>query len=127
MIHVSKLMKRSLLAFGVAGAAMLWNGHVPLDGQTSLVSSADARIGRPWTPVSYAGVARRTTARAVAVGAGTAAAVGAARVGAVTYGAAAVGAATVGAAATTATVRAAVPGGCVRIIGPLGRAATVCR
>jgi len=33
------------------------------------VSSAEARIGRPLTPMSYAGVARRTTRRAVAVGA----------------------------------------------------------
>jgi hypothetical protein len=30
-----------------------------------LVSEADARIGRPLTPMSYAGVARRTTRRAV--------------------------------------------------------------
>jgi hypothetical protein len=30
-----------------------------------LVSEADARIGRPLTPLSYAGVARRTTRRAV--------------------------------------------------------------
>jgi len=29
------------------------------------VSSAEARIGRPLTPMSYAGVARRTTRRAV--------------------------------------------------------------
>jgi hypothetical protein len=32
-------------------------------------SQAEARIGRPLTPMSYAGVARRTTRRAVAVGA----------------------------------------------------------
>ena len=37
--------------------------------QSSLVSSAEAQIGRPLTPMSYAGVARRTTRRAVAVGA----------------------------------------------------------
>ncbi|HYW59817.1 MAG TPA: hypothetical protein VE909_04780 [Xanthobacteraceae bacterium] len=35
----------------------------------SLVSQAHAVIGRPLTPMSYAGVARRTTRRAVAVGA----------------------------------------------------------
>jgi hypothetical protein len=28
---------------------------------------AEARIGRPWTPLSYAGVARRTTRRAIAL------------------------------------------------------------
>ena len=32
-------------------------------------SEAQARIGRPLTPMSYAGVARRTTRRAVAAGA----------------------------------------------------------
>jgi hypothetical protein len=47
------------------------------------VSSAEARIGRPLTPMSYAGVARRTTRRAV-VGAGV---VGAAAYGAAVYGA----------------------------------------
>ena len=31
----------------------------------SAISSAQARIGRPLTPMSYAGVARRTTRRAV--------------------------------------------------------------
>jgi hypothetical protein len=41
------------------------------------VSTAEARVGRPLTPMSYAGVARRTTRRAVAVGAAGAAAYGA--------------------------------------------------
>jgi hypothetical protein len=35
----------------------------------SLVTEANAIIGRPLTPMSYAGVARRTTARAGAYGA----------------------------------------------------------
>jgi hypothetical protein len=35
----------------------------------SLVGSAEAIIGRPLTPFSYAGVARRTTRRAVMFGA----------------------------------------------------------
>jgi|EndMetStandDraft_3_1072993.scaffolds.fasta_scaffold01860_10 hypothetical protein len=43
-------------------------------GDTAMVSTAEAVIGRPLTPMSYAGVARRTTRRAVAVGAGAAAA-----------------------------------------------------
>jgi hypothetical protein len=45
---------------------------------SSLVSSAQAVIGRPLTPLSYAGVARRTTRRAYVAGA----AVGAAAVAA---------------------------------------------
>lgn len=40
-----------------------------MDHEGPLLSSAEARIGRPLTPISYAGVARRTTRRAVAVGA----------------------------------------------------------
>ena len=49
----------------VLGAAvLLWNGQAPIDPQASLVSSAEARVGRPLTPMSYAGVARRTTRRA---------------------------------------------------------------
>ena len=42
-------------------------------GQGDWVTRAGAVIGRPVTPMSYAGVARRTTRRAVAVGAGAAA------------------------------------------------------
>jgi hypothetical protein len=52
-------------------AGLLWNGEATVTG--GLISSAEARIGRPLTPMSYAGVARRTTRRAVAVGAGAAA------------------------------------------------------
>jgi hypothetical protein len=56
-----------LLAAGAAfSAAMLWNGKVEIGG--ALVSSSEARIGRPLTPMSYAGVARRTThARSMAL------------------------------------------------------------
>lgn len=42
-----------------------------LSGQAAF-TDASARVGRPATPVSYAGVARRTTRRAVAVGAAAA-------------------------------------------------------
>jgi hypothetical protein len=57
------------------GAALL--GSFILDGQIGsfaapgFVAPAFARIGRPLTPISYAGVARRTTRRAVAVGVAT--------------------------------------------------------
>jgi hypothetical protein len=34
------------------------------DGMVFGIGSAQARIGRPLTPMSYAGVARRTTRRA---------------------------------------------------------------
>jgi hypothetical protein len=59
---------RLLTATLLAGVALVWNGNSPLNTQASLVSSAEAIIGRPLTPLSYAGVARRTTARAVGYG-----------------------------------------------------------
>jgi hypothetical protein len=57
-----------------AGVACLFSSEQAfLTGpDDSLVMTAQARVGRPLTPVSYAGVARRTTARAVAVGAAVA-------------------------------------------------------
>lgn len=69
-------VQRKLIVFTAAAVAaaggLFWNGETAVD--KSLVSSAEARVGRPLTPMSYAGVARRTTRRAVAVGAGAAAA-----------------------------------------------------
>lgn len=66
-----KLIVPAAAAIALAGG-LLWNGEMAVD--KGLVTSAEARIGRPLTPMSYAGVARRTTRRAVAVGAGAAAA-----------------------------------------------------
>jgi hypothetical protein len=70
------VLLRKLIVFATAAVALagalFWNGESAVD--KSLISSAEARIGRPLTPMSYAGVARRTTRRAVAVGAGAAAA-----------------------------------------------------
>jgi len=61
-------------AIAFAGA-LLWNGKS--DIEHGFVSTSEARIGRPLTPMSYAGVARRTTRRAVAVGAAAGVAAGA--------------------------------------------------
>jgi hypothetical protein len=69
MTPISKTIFHLSMATILGGAALLWGGQLPLDGRSSLVSSAEARIGRPLTPMSYAGVARRTTRRAVAAGA----------------------------------------------------------
>lgn len=66
-----KLMILAAAAVTLAGG-LFWNGETAIDN--GLITSAEARIGRPLTPMSYAGVARRTTRRAVAVGAGAAAA-----------------------------------------------------
>ena len=102
MTRASATLIRFSIATMVGGTALFWNGQFPRDSQSSLVSSAEARIGRPLTPMSYAGVARRTTRRAVAVGAG----------------AAAVGAATVYAAPAAA---------CAQAVDAYGRIVTVCR
>ena len=74
------ILPRQVITLAAAVAALAaglsWNGSNVIE--TGLFSEAQARVGRPLTPMSYAGVARRTTRRAVAVG--TAAAVGAAGV-----------------------------------------------
>src|SRR4051794_23652285 len=55
----------AVVAFGVAGSV----DRSQTGGVSLSVESAQARIGRPLTPVSVAGVARRTTRRAVVGGA----------------------------------------------------------
>ena len=67
-------MTRSLKCLRITLAAVVGAGCLTIDDNpllrfTSLVTEAEARIGRPLTPMSYAGVARRTTRRAVAAGA----------------------------------------------------------
>ena len=64
---------------GAAGLMVLFaSDNVSPTNSGSLVTQAEARVGRPLTPMSGAGVARRTTRRAVGVGVVGAAAVGAA-------------------------------------------------
>src|SRR4051812_48535768 len=86
------MMKRLTLIF-LTSASMLTVQDLGLPEQ------AQAVVGRPLTPMSYAGVARRTTRRAV-------------------YGTAAVGAAAVGTAAVvgSAAVISTLPSGCVNSI-----------
>ena len=69
------LLATATLAFGIL-ASVNWS---PGEGLSIAVESAQARVGRPLSPVSVAGVARRTTRRAVVGGA----AVGAAAAGCV--------------------------------------------
>lgn len=59
------LLVTAALAFGSL-ASINWS---PSEGLSVAVESAQARVGRPLTPVSVAGVARRTTRRAVVGGA----------------------------------------------------------
>lgn len=102
MTRTSKALVDLPIAIAVGAVALLWSGQSPMNSQSSLVSTAEARIGRPLTPVSYAGVARRTTRRAVAVGA-TAGAVYA------------------------APVVVAPAAGCAQVADAYGRIVTVCR
>jgi hypothetical protein len=64
-------ISRAALALLAGGAALLWSGDGPVQSG-SFISHAEARVGRPATPMSYAGVARRTTRRSVAAGAAAA-------------------------------------------------------
>jgi hypothetical protein len=102
MTPTSTAFFRFSIATILGGAAFLWSGQITLDPTSSLVSSAEARIGRPLTPLSYAGVARRTTRRAVAVGA------------------VAAGAAVVAAPMVVAPA-------CSQVVDVYGRVVTVCR
>ena len=62
--------KRMMLAAAVIACGVLASIQFsPGIGVTVSVDSAQARVGRPLTPVSVAGVARRTTRRAVVGGA----------------------------------------------------------
>ena len=63
------MLAAALAAF--AAGLFCNDGNVVRNGA---FSEAEARVGRPLTPMSYAGVARRTTRRAVAVGAAAGAA-----------------------------------------------------
>src|SRR5688500_7985302 len=62
------------LAIGVGLACLFVNDRASLTDPSTLVTEAEARIGRPLTPMSYAGVARRTTRRAIYAGAAVGAA-----------------------------------------------------
>ena len=64
---MTKLFKKAamlVLGGAVFVISFAWDGQVSSSGPT-LIAPAQARVGRPLTPISYAGVARRTTRRAV--------------------------------------------------------------
>ncbi len=56
-----------VIFIGIVGLCGLELGkRLSIFGGYSFVSNAEARVGRPLTPVSVAGVARRTTRRCAA-------------------------------------------------------------
>jgi hypothetical protein len=65
-------IRTTLLVAAVAAIGLFWSGEIPRNAQDGLVATAAAVVGAPVTPVSYAGVARRTTVRAATPGAGQA-------------------------------------------------------
>jgi len=83
---MTHIIAKCALILSLAAAGWLWNGDIQSIWHGDLVGIAEAVVGAPATPVSYAGVARRTTVRAVtpgvgAPGAGVAPGVGAGGVG----------------------------------------------
>jgi hypothetical protein len=63
MRKFTRRLTLSGLAVAALAAGLLWNDDLVPSRGTGLVSEAHAIIGRPLTPVSYAGVARRTVRR----------------------------------------------------------------
>lgn len=57
--HIGLMAAIALVA--VLGIEM--GAQLSIPGMSSVISSAEARVGRPLTPVSVAGVARRTVRR----------------------------------------------------------------
>lgn len=79
MTRATNRLLRVTLAVAVGIVCFLVNGDLWLTKSGSLITEAYAIIGRPLTPLSYAGVARRTTCRAIAVGVAVGAAAAASR------------------------------------------------
>ena len=67
MKHI--LLKVALM-LSLAAVVWAWNGKFRPTSHGDMIAAAEAVIGRPATPVSYAGGARRTTVRVAAPGVG---------------------------------------------------------
>jgi len=59
----SRKLRMILLAAVIGFVGLGASEQLTLSGTHGLISTAEARIGRPLTPVSVAGVARRTVRR----------------------------------------------------------------
>lgn len=64
----NRFLKISLFV-GVVSVGLIGCPEIPF-WDSCFITDAEARFGRPATPVSYAGVARRTTVRVATPGAG---------------------------------------------------------
>ena len=68
--------RKYVFLFGLAATAWICNGEVSLKSPISFIATAQAVRGAPATPVSYAGVARRSTVGVGAPGVGATPGVG---------------------------------------------------
>ena len=68
MKKVTRIIIAAMLVLGAGSYVQMAGQRVSL-GFFQLISDAEARVGRPLTPVSVAGVARRTTRRTIRRGA----------------------------------------------------------
>ena len=66
MAAIRKTSARVALGAAIILGSFIWDGEIGSVTLPIFASPAEARVGRPLTPVSYAGVARRTTRRVVA-------------------------------------------------------------
>jgi len=107
---------RYLLISALAVASWLCNGEFSLNPHGGLMATAEAVVGAPVTPVSYAGVARRSTVGAGAPGVGVTPGVGVGAPG-VGVGAPGVGAVGVGGPANPGVGGPANQGGPVNRVG----------
>jgi hypothetical protein len=63
MANTLKTLTLIAVATAAGAAGLFWSGDITPTTRSSLVTKAQAIIGRPLTPLSYAGVARRTVRR----------------------------------------------------------------
>jgi hypothetical protein len=66
MKSIFKRMVSLSLAALIVALCLELAGHFVAPGRLSVIPAAEAVVGRPLTPVSVAGVARRTTRRCAA-------------------------------------------------------------
>jgi hypothetical protein len=62
MMNAKKRLRSIAMGTGLIAAALIVDGWLPIG---FAIKDAEARVGRPLTPVSVAGVARRTTRRTI--------------------------------------------------------------
>ncbi len=72
---MKKVIFKIFIILGLTASGVIWNGNFQSTGD-GFIAKADARRGRPATPVSYAGVARRSTVGAGAPSVGVTPGVG---------------------------------------------------